>query len=280
MTDAPRSKRMSNLLARVLTAAVAVPLLLYLLFVAPEWIFVMVLGVASLVGAAELFAMTLPGRRLLQAVGGAATAAVFVAVASSDISFKGDRVAATAVGVILLGMIASLVRPEPLKEAAARVGWVVAGPFYVGALIGTMALLFRGEQGGQWVALAMTISWFGDTGAYFTGRAIGRRKLAPLVSPGKTVEGALGGLLGSVLAALLAHEWYLRSLPLADGVALALGAGALGQAGDLCESLIKRSSGVKESGFILPGHGGLLDRIDALLFVSAATWVYAEFFYA
>ena len=108
------------------------------------------------------------------------------------------------------------------------------------------------------------------------GRAFGRHKLYPAISPGKTVEGAIGGLLGSVLAVVLAKLFYLGG-PLAwwDCAALAIPAGALGQVGDLCESMIKRAYGVKDSGTILPGHGGILDRVDALIFSSPVVYFYA-----
>jgi len=98
------------------------------------------------------------------------------------------------------------------------------------------------------------------------------------VSPKKTIEGSIGGLAGSVVGAVVASYWYLPELPIEHAVPLALVAGALGQAGDLCESLIKRSCGVKDSGSIVPGHGGILDRIDALMFTAAAAWVYAVWF--
>ena len=111
--------------------------------------------------------------------------------------------------------------------------------------------------------LALMLSWLSDTGGYFAGRLFGKHKLYPAVSPKKTVEGAIGGLAGAIVGALIAHFFYLRSLPLGHGVALALVAGAAGQAGDLGESLLKRSFGVKDSGGIVPGHGVLLDRARA-----------------
>ncbi|MEZ4288054.1 MAG: phosphatidate cytidylyltransferase, partial [Polyangiales bacterium] len=126
--------------------------------------------------------------------------------------------------------------------------------------------------------LSMCLAWMSDTTAYFTGRAFGKHKLYPSLSPKKTVEGAIGGLLGSVGASVLAHFTFLPQLPLLSGVALAIVAGCLGQCGDLFESLIKRSTGVKDSGKILPGHGGLLDRVDALMFTASTTWVFATQF--
>jgi phosphatidate cytidylyltransferase len=116
--------------------------------------------------------------------------------------------------------------------------------------------------------------FFSDTGGYFVGRRFGRRQLAPIVSPKKTVEGAIAGLAGGLLGGLLAHFWYLRELALPNAIGLSLAATAIGQAGDLCESLIKRSMGVKDSGTVLPGHGGIMDRSDAMLFSAATIWAY------
>jgi phosphatidate cytidylyltransferase len=120
----------------------------------------------------------------------------------------------------------------------------------------------------------MMLAWFGDTGGYFGGRFFGRRKLSARISPNKTVEGLVGSVIASLCGGLAAHAWYLPELPLAHAVVLGVAVGALGQAGDLFESLIKRSVGAKDSGWIVPGHGGLLDRIDGLLFTSAGTWLY------
>ncbi len=130
-------------------------------------------------------------------------------------------------------------------------------------------------MGALWVLLAIAVTFGNDTGAYFGGRGFGRHKLYPKVSPAKTVEGAVGGLRG-----LAAH--HVRRArdgrPLADGCrlpAVGLPAAVLGPIGDLVESMMKRSAGVKDSGHLMPGHGGMLDRIDALLFVGAWIYVYA-----
>jgi phosphatidate cytidylyltransferase len=134
----------------------------------------------------------------------------------------------------------------------------------------------RGADGGAWVFVTLTCTWFADTGAYFAGRFIGPvwpKKLYEAMSPKKTVIGGIGGLAGSLLALAVAKLWYLPSLSWLDCVLVAVPANVLGQAGDLCESMLKRSVGVKDSGTLLPGHGGMLDRIDALIF--AVPWVYA-----
>src|SRR6185369_14671336 len=142
--------------------------------------------------------------------------------------------------------------------------------------MGATILLRRepGYDGPAFVVLALMLSWLSDTGAYFAGRFLGKHKLYEAVSPKKTIEGAVGGLAFAVLGALSAHFFYLPSLPLRDAVILAVVAGGIGQAGDLGESLLKRSVGVKDSGGIVPGHGGILDRVDALLVTGTLTYLY------
>jgi phosphatidate cytidylyltransferase len=168
-----------------------------------------------------------------------------------------------------------LIKVEPVNHVAARAGWSIAGPLYLGALFGVIALLFSHPHGGEWVLLAMLYAFWSDTFGYFVGRRFGKHPLYPAVSPKKTVEGSIGGLGGALLGGLIAHFWFLPSLPLLDAFVLSIVAAAAGQAGDLCESLIKRSTGVKDSGTLLPGHGGILDRVDALLFAAAIVYLYA-----
>ncbi|MCZ7686747.1 MAG: phosphatidate cytidylyltransferase [Sandaracinaceae bacterium] len=155
-------------------------------------------------------------------------------------------------------------------------GWLIAGPLYVGVAVGALAKLHHLDNGGTWVVLSMALAWGSDTGGYFAGRAFGRHKLYEKISPKKTVEGSIGGLAAVVAFALAMRALWIPELPWAHAVVLALVAGAVGQAGDLCISVIKRSMGVKDSGHIIPGHGGLLDRIDALMFTAIVTLLYAE----
>jgi phosphatidate cytidylyltransferase len=151
---------------------------------------------------------------------------------------------------------------------------MVAAPWYIGGLLMTASLLRR-DCGAGWVLLALSIAWLADTGGYFVGRSLGRAKLFPEVSPNKTWAGLVGALIGGAVAGILGSTLYLSQLPLSRGLALGLGGAILGQLGDLVESLMKRSLGVKDSGVMIPGHGGLLDRIDSLLFVAPMTYVYA-----
>ena len=143
---------------------------------------------------------------------------------------------------------------------------VIAPAAYVGGLLFYAPLLRGLEQGLEWVALLLVITFATDTCAFFGGKALGRHRLAPSISPGKTVEGAGGGLAGAMGASALA-AWAL-GLDVATPAAVALGAaaGVAGQLGDLAESRMKRIAGVKDSGSLFPGHGGMLDRVDSIVF--------------
>lgn len=132
-------------------------------------------------------------------------------------------------------------------------------------------------RGLAWTALVVFTIWVGDSLALLGGRRFGHRRLAPNISPGKTIEGSLSGLLGSALTALLCAALFGLNLPVFGALALGAGIGATGQFGDLIESLLKRFAGVKDSGTLIPGHGGLLDRIDALLLAFPVAWVTVSF---
>jgi len=140
------------------------------------------------------------------------------------------------------------------------------GLVYIPLMTGFL-ILIRGLAGGAYlVFLLLAIIWSGDTMAYYTGRLAGRHPMCPSISPKKTVEGMVGGLAGSTLAALILGPRWFPAAPLPFHPLMGLAVGCFGQLGDLSESILKRWAGVKESGGILPGHGGLLDRIDGLIF--------------
>lgn len=272
-SDSKKKKGPSNLAIRLLTAAVGIPIILWTLFYAPRWIFSVFSLFAAAVGASELATMTLPGKRPLQA-----WMVLVTMVVTGVLVFlpTAEALLALIIGLFLSGPLMTLVSPDPLEKAAERMGWLIAGPLYIGGAIAAMAKLHHLESGGTWVVLAMALAWGSDTGGYFAGRAFGKHKLYEKISPKKTIEGAIGGLAAVVLFALFIRHFWLQELPIVHAVVLALVAGAIGQAGDLCVSAIKRSTGVKDSGAIIPGHGGLLDRVDALMFTAAVTLLYTH----
>jgi len=248
------------------------------MFIGPAWAFYVIVFVVTVIGASELFAMTHPRDRVAQAIGTLMTAGVSLTV---YLAAHDARVLLTLLCVVtLLGALVPLWRLGNIEDAALRILAGIAGPFYIGALLATVALMRRdlGSVGPHFVLFTLMVAWLGDTGGYFAGRYLGKTKLYEAVSPKKTREGFVGSLFGSLAGCLLAHFWYLPSLSLAYGIPLALFAGALGQFGDLVESLLKRSTGIKDSGWIVPGHGGILDRIDALLVVSPIIYMYAIWF--
>jgi phosphatidate cytidylyltransferase len=267
--------RSSNLALRVLTAVVFLPLIWAVMFHAPPIAWYGCVALALVLAAAELFGMTHPGDRVAQGIGVLSTLAVSVTLYGFGDNARALLTVLLAVPVI--GMLIPLWRLGDISTAGLRQMAGVGGPLYIGALLTTVALLRRdlGSDGPEYVVLALTFAWLGDSGGYFAGRKFGRTKLYPQISPGKTRAGFLGAVVANLLAALVAHFWYLPSLPLAHAIGLAIVAGSLGQLGDLAESLLKRSSGIKDSGSILPGHGGILDRIDALMIVSPIVYLYA-----
>lgn len=267
---------MSNLVARFLTAVVVVPFLLLAIFWQNPIAWWGIVFVATGLGLREFFNMTMPKQPSSEKAAGVLLGLLFAGTLYWDES-SGLAVSLAFALVTVGSFLFYLARYGEIETVAVRVSSMLGGIFYV-SLLTFVALVKKrqGLDGGAWVAIILSCTWFGDTGAYFAGRFLGPLwpvKLAPVVSPKKTVMGGLGGLAGSIGALVLAKFWYLPSLSWVDVFAVAVPANFLGQVGDLCESLLKRSTGVKDSGTLLPGHGGMLDRVDAVMF--AAPWVYA-----
>jgi phosphatidate cytidylyltransferase len=265
----------SNLTTRVLTAAVGAPLLLVLLYFGPVWGWAALVFSATTLSAVEFFHLSHPSDRWARRAGVLLTMACSGALylRTSDVRTLLTILAALPIASLVLG----LARLGDIKTAVARMAATTFGPLWVGMLM-FIALLRReqGADGPGFVLMTMMFAWLADTGGYFAGRFLGRHQLYRAVSPKKTVEGFCGALLAAVAAALLAHYWYLPVIPLGDAIPLALASGLLGQLGDLGESLIKRGAGVKDSGEIVPGHGGMLDRLDALFVTSALVYLYTR----
>jgi len=167
----------------------------------------------------------------------------------------------------------------PQKEGV-FLGWVwaIAGIIYVGWLLSFLVAL-RLEAGRNWVFFALFTTFGSDTVAFFVGRALGRHRLAPSISPNKTWEGAIGGVFGAIIVSLLFTLTTPLNLPINYGQAVLLGllVSVFGQFGDLVESLLKRNVGVKESGKMMPGHGGFLDRMDSVVFAGIVVYLYCIF---
>jgi phosphatidate cytidylyltransferase len=269
----PQRKGLSGTALRVATVVPLIPIIVWMMFGGPRWLWQVFILSALAIGSYELMGMKIPSSRALRAWG-AFTAVLF----AYAIIFANTAAAVYgAVLIIVVGAMAwILLQEDPLHDASVRVGWLLAAPVYVGGCMASLALVRDFEPTGAWVLLTMVLAWGSDTSAYFVGRKFGKTKLAPRISPKKTLEGSAGGLAASVIGALI-MSFFLPGLGPIDAIALGILAGAAGQAGDLLVSVLKRSSGVKDSGGILPGHGGILDRVDALMFTAPATWAFGHF---
>lgn len=275
---------MSNLVLRVLTALALIPLLIAAIqWREPYGVLAWVL-LAQVTGLREWMNMTMPkepvAARALGVLAGVGYGLVLSLCPSSTAALLG------LCAVTILGFLYFLFRHGAIETVATRVSLWLAGVLYAGVLIVPLAL-FKAPHGpaggGLWIYVCLTSAWFSDTFAYFAGRFLGPffpAKLWPSVSPKKTWIGSIGGLVGSLVALAVAKRYYLPQLDWVDVFVIAVPANILGQLGDLAESLIKRSVGVKDSGVLLPGHGGMLDRIDALLLVVPYVYGYAVYRFA
>ncbi|MBY0275082.1 phosphatidate cytidylyltransferase [Candidatus Binatia bacterium] len=246
---------------RLATAAVAIPLLIWLVLGSAPWVFAGVIVGFTAIGLGEFATMALPDHRLPRVLSIVAGLAFAAAVVSGRPAALGAVLFATFAG----GLFLSLFDPD-LPGAVGRFANGMVAALYVGFLLPHVVSLRMLPGGERWVFFAIACAMGSDTGAYFAGRYAGRTKLMPRVSPNKTVEGSIGGLMGSVVLAVFA--WVV--LPphgerLEELLFLALAFSILAQAGDLIESALKRAYGAKDSGWIIPGHGGVLDRIDSLV---------------
>jgi phosphatidate cytidylyltransferase len=278
-----------NLAVRIATAVVLLPLVLWLI-----WLgglpFALLLGVAAALSALELNLLPtglpppVPAPKKvrnaieeeieeLELEGAVLSGAALVSVGGAflmpllaEIHFWFVTPTAVLVGVLMIAFTDTLFFEEQIENAPRRIGLALLGTIYPGLLISALVPLRQLDRGGWWIILTITVTWMNDTWAYFVGRALGRHKLYERISPTKTWEGAIGGALGSIAGALVVQHFWIPQLPFWGAALIGAGAAVIGPIGDLSESMLKRSFGAKDSGRLLPGHGGMLDRIDALLF--------------
>ena len=258
---------------RIATAAVAIPALWLFIEYAPPWAFAGFITVVTAIGLSEYFAMALPDHPPERVAGILFGLVVAAGVATRDPHLWGAGMSLTVIG----GLAFTIARHGDLEAAVQRLGLQLLGVVYVGFFMPHVILMreLPSGDGWRWLLFVIATVFGSDSGGYFAGRAFGRRKLLPQVSPKKTVEGAIGAVGGAVLAALLMHVLVHRGLALHEVVPLAVVLSVLAQFGDLCESALKRAFGAKDSGWIIPGHGGILDRLDSLLFPFVFTYYYA-----
>ena len=277
----PRVK--NNLVQRLLTAAVAIPILvLSLFFESGAWSITCLSAIAAGLAGDEFLRMTLGVKpdssdQAWGMRGPFALASLGVVVLNVVLGTNTAMAPVMFIGAVVMAT-AVLARKQHLPKAGHHLSYGLGALAYVPMLACVWPLLKK-EFGPEWLFLALALAFGSDTVAYFAGRAFGKHKLYEAVSPKKTIEGSMGGLVGGVLAMVgFGTYWLTPDVPLTHAIALGLCGSALGQIGDLVASMIKRTFDVKDSGNVLPGHGGMLDRVDGLLFVAPLIFYYAKIF--
>ncbi|MBW2170980.1 MAG: phosphatidate cytidylyltransferase [Deltaproteobacteria bacterium] len=266
---------MSSHQKRWLTALVAVPLLVLVIGAAGRTFFVLLVGLVAAVALLEYYALVLPGDTLVTKVSGLVLGLTLLFSVSADVQVVPAVLVLVFFGSALICL--TLFHPQaPVPEMLYR---QVTGLIYIPLLLGHLILIRDWDHGVTWVFFLLAVIFAGDTAAYYTGKTFGHHKLSPNISPGKTVEGAVGGLVGNLLVGVPFKIYCFAEFGWGPWLALILVMGVLGQAGDLTESMLKRSAQFKDSGKIFPGHGGLLDRIDALIFAAPALYYFKTYLF-
>lgn len=258
--------------ARLATAAVAIPALLALIFLGPAWGWGLLVVAVAMLGLAEYLWLAFP-QRMGERVLGLLLGAVVVGAALSQPQ-PGLAIAAALSLLLAAGLIYVVLLRADFERGLPDFGLLVIGVLYTGFLLPHFYWLRQLPEGSQWVTFVIAVGMGGDSGGYFIGHAFGRHKLIPRVSPGKTVEGALGIIASSMIVGAAGKLVLLPDRGWGEMLGLAFVMAVIGQLGDLGESVMKRTFGAKESGWIFPGHGGVLDRIDSLLFPVALVYYY------
>jgi len=270
--EAARPSRGAALGRRLLSTVVLLPLFVWMVVAGPAWLFGSVMVLAGALGQWEFTGMFeragIPSFRWLGLLGGSLVTASFALPLSEQ---------TTLTAVVLTLLVTALARRETGRAAWEPMAVTLLGIGYGNWLLGYAFWLYDLPDGVKWILLLVSVTWIGETAAYAIGSTVGRHKLAPVVSPRKTVEGALAQLIASVLGALGARAWFFSSLSIESAIVVGLLLGVVGQIGDLVESAIKRSLNTKDTGGLIPGHGGMLDRVDSLLVNTPVLFYYATY---
>jgi phosphatidate cytidylyltransferase len=252
---------------------VAIPALWLIVEYLPAPLFAGFIVSVVAVGLYEYFEMALPDHPPERMAGMLYGIIVAGGVVSGRPEVWGAGLAVALVG----GFVAALARSGDLAAGMHRLGLSLVGVLYVGFFIAHAVLLRATPEGWRWVLFTVFTSMASDTGGYFAGRFWGRHKLAPTISPSKTVEGTFGAVAGAMLLAWLCAVVFHPSVGGREALLLGAAISLLAQLGDLCESALKRAFGAKDSGWIIPGHGGILDRLDSIVFPMVFAYYYTAF---
>ncbi|MFT3743595.1 MAG: phosphatidate cytidylyltransferase [Pyrinomonadaceae bacterium] len=277
---------------RILTALIALPIVIAAIILplwVPQavWLFVAIAGFALAAGLFEFYSLTKKLELKADAgIGYVGLAALFIGFVFDAPAKAPELLVATLAGVLILLLITQAFRfQKDFSKMLTGIGVTMLGVLYVaflGGFLVSMRVGFEGRPGlsTDLLSFFFLIIFGSDAGAYFAGKALGKHKLAPGISPGKTVEGLIGGLIAAAGLAALATATFFPELPFQFSIPLAVVLAAVGVLGDLCESAMKRGSGSKDASSIIPGHGGFLDRLDSLLFGAPILYYFARFYFS
>lgn len=247
---------------RVLTAAAMAPLVVWVVLWGPVWLLYAVVAAVCVLCYREY--------DWVAAHYGSGSPGPVGYGAGILLLLHGDALLVAA-GLTVLALALAM-RAETLAATLPRAALLALGVFYIFAPFRCAVLLHGANP--HWLMYGLLISWVGDTGAFYIGRRWGRHRLAPRISPGKSWEGGIASVALATVAGALYTGWFLPDVAWWEAAVLSAALNALGQTGDLAESAMKRGAGVKDSGSLLPGHGGLLDRVDSTLFVLPSLYIY------
>jgi len=259
-------------LTRIISSIVSLPILLAIIYFGTPFHFFLLLEFAIFIGLYEFYRMIEKG-----GLGCYKWAGIILGILLSAAIFKGTYINLVIAASVIILFIIRIFEGNTSDNTFSYVSNTIFGIVYVSFLMSYLGVIrASGDNGRELIFFVLLITWMGDTTAYYGGKGFGKHKLAPAISPKKTVEGAIIGLIGSIVGAIIAKSWFL-DISILNAIAAGILIGVFGQFGDLSESIIKRNLQVKDSGGIIPGHGGILDRVDSLLFSAPVFYYYYSF---
>jgi phosphatidate cytidylyltransferase len=283
-TKKPQTKNSGS--SRLLTAVIVLPFLIASIIIPGlKWLFVALAGAAMGIGLAEFYVLC-KGLQIKPDTGAGYLGAVGIFVVSlffNDLAFNLLLIQIILIVLTAGTLAAAALRGAPFDKMIPSVGATIVGVLYVaflGSHLLSIRLSFEPTLSAHLLSFFFLVLMGADAGAYYVGRAVGKHKLAPKISPGKTWEGVIGGVVVALGMAALAHFWFFRELPLKWALPLSVLMMVVGLFGDLTESALKRGAGAKDAANILPGHGGILDRLDSLLFNAPLIYYFARMYFS
>lgn len=256
---------------RWISGLILAPILILFILYAPFWLFLSLILLLILIGLGEYCALLRPEISRQEKGMSLVLGGLFVFFLQAR---ETRLIAAGLIFIFFFLSIRAIVQTKVFPLRLEEAGKHLLGLLYIPFLLSHFIWMHQMANGPVWILFTLVMVYFGDTTAFYIGRAWGRNKMAPLLSPGKTIEGGFGAIGGSAAGALFFHFLFLPQISLSHALVLGSLVGLIGQLGDLWESLLKRSAQVKDSGTLIPGHGGLLDRIDSVLFAGPLVYHY------